>query len=211
MSKGIFVTGIGTEIGKTVVASVLVETLRADYWKPLQSGDLDWSDTMKVQSWTTVPETSFHRERYRLTQPMSPHASAELDGLTIDIEDFALPATGNFLVVEGAGGLLVPLNDQHTMLDLLQRLELPAVLVARHFLGSINQTLLSLQRLESSGLRIAALVYSGEPHPSSEAAINAHWGGGPILRIPEISPSSTAISEVAALRGAEIREVLGGA
>src|SRR6185437_15190338 len=107
----LFVTGIGTGIGKTIVSAILVEKLKADYWKPVQSGDLDDSDTIKVKSLVSNSLSVFHPEAYRLTQPYSPHKSAATDGLTIDPERFALPKTERPLVIEGAGGLMVPLND----------------------------------------------------------------------------------------------------
>src|ERR1700759_430101 len=110
--KPIFVTGIGTGIGKTIVSAVLVEKLKADYWKPVQSGDLDQSDTMKVKSLVSNKISIFHPETYPLTQPFSPHKSAAIDGVIISPEKFAAPSTSNTLIIEGAGGLMVPLNDQ---------------------------------------------------------------------------------------------------
>src|ERR1700761_8009753 len=109
--KPFFVTGIGTGIGKTIVSAVLVEKLNADYWKPIQSGDLDNSDTLKVKSLVSNPVSKFHPEVYRLTQPYSPHKSAALDGIIIDPEKITIPATANNLIIEGAGGLMVPLTD----------------------------------------------------------------------------------------------------
>src|ERR1700756_2594375 len=109
--KPIFITGIGTGIGKTVTSAVLTEKLKADYWKPVQSGDLDNSDTLKVKSLVSNTLSAFHEESYRLTQPYSPHKSADLDGVIIDPKKIKLPETNNQLLIEGAGGLMVPLND----------------------------------------------------------------------------------------------------
>jgi dethiobiotin synthetase len=145
--KQLFVTGISTEVGKTVVSSILTEYLQADYWKPIQSGDLHLSDTMKVQSLVSNSKTVFHPERYRLQSPLSPHASAEIDGIQISLNDFELPQTENNLIVEGAGGLFVPLNEKDTVIDLIERLKLPVVLVSRNYLGSINHTMLSIEAL----------------------------------------------------------------
>src|ERR1700759_1368684 len=111
----LFVTGIGTEIGKTIVAAALVEKLQADYWKPVQSGDLDNSDSMKVKNLISNPISSIFPESYRLTQPFSPHKSAAIDGIVIAPENFVPPATNNTLIIEGAGGLMVPLNDNFLM------------------------------------------------------------------------------------------------
>jgi len=190
-----FVTGIGTEIGKTVVAATLVEALQADYWKPIQSGDLDNSDSMKIQRWVSNPHTRIHPERFRLNTPLSPHASAVIDGVEIKVSDFHLPPTDRPLIVEGAGGLMVPLNHQETMLDLMQNLGLPVILVVRHYLGSINHTLLSLEVLRSRGIVLAGLLYNGVENVASEEAIEALSGVkllGRVEEMGEISPEAIA-------------------
>jgi dethiobiotin synthetase len=110
-NKPIFVTGIGTGVGKTIVSAILVEKLKADYWKPIQSGDLEDSDTLKVKSLISNTKSVFHPEAYRLTQPFSPHKSAKIDNITIEADKIILPKTDNQLVIEGAGGLMVPLAD----------------------------------------------------------------------------------------------------
>lgn len=184
--KGVFVTGIGTEVGKTVTAALLVRALRADYWKPVQSGDLGWTDTMKVQAWAGETAGRIHAERYRLNLPMSPHASAADDGVSIRLNDFELPQTDNFLVVEGAGGLQVPLNDKDCMLDLIPQLGLPVVLVSRHYLGSINHTLLSVEALRHRNIPIAGLIFNGAPHPSTEGIIEKMTGIRPLFRLGEM-------------------------
>ena len=158
-----FVTGIGTEVGKTVVSAFLQLALQADYWKPVQAGDLDFGDTDRVKQWTGMADDRYHPERYRLRTPASPHYAARLDGVDIRLGDFELPDTGGRpLLVEGAGGLLVPLNEQHTMLDLVLHLDLPVILVSRHYLGSINHTLLSLEVLRGRGCRVCGIVFNGE-------------------------------------------------
>src|SRR6476659_2243052 len=122
MSHTYFVTGIGTEIGKTLISAILVEKLQADYWKPIQSGDLDFSDTLKVKNMISNSRSTFHPEAYRLTQPFSPHHSAELDHVQIDLNKIQLPETTQNLIIEGAGGLMVPLNQDKLMIDLIQKL-----------------------------------------------------------------------------------------
>ena len=119
-NKNIFVTGIGTGIGKTIVSAILVEKLKADYWKPVQSGDLENSDTSKVKELVSNTITKFHPEAYRLTQPFSPHKSAAIDGITIEPEKILAPVTANWLIIEGAGGLMVPLNSHFLMIDLIK-------------------------------------------------------------------------------------------
>lgn len=185
MNKPLFVTGIGTGIGKTVVSAVLVESLRADYWKPVQSGDLDNSDTLYVQSLVSNTNTVFHPEAYRLTQPFSPHKSAALDGIEIDPSTIIAPQTENTLIIEGAGGLMVPLNQTFLMIDLIQQLDAEVILVVKHYLGSINHTLLSLEALRSRNIPVKALIFNGEPNESSEEVIR-NFAQCPALYIPEI-------------------------
>src|SRR6195952_5566707 len=140
--KPLFITGIGTGIGKTIISAILVEKLKADYWKPIQSGDLDESDTLKVKSLITNTKSVFHPEAYRLTQPYSPHKSADLDNVIIEADKIILPETDNQLIIEGAGGLMVPLADNFLMIDLIKTLNTEVILVSKHYLGSINHTLL---------------------------------------------------------------------
>jgi len=121
--KTYFITGIGTDIGKTVVSAILVEALKADYWKPVQSGDLHQTDTMKVQGLISNSISNFFPEAYRLTQPMSPHAAAAIDGVRINLESLQVPPTNNNLIIEGAGGLMVPLNNDFLVIDLIEKLK----------------------------------------------------------------------------------------
>ena len=181
-----FVTGIGTEVGKTVISAILVRALRADYWKPVQSGDLEWSDTDKVRTWSGVKDNTCFPEAYRLQEPMSPHAAAERDGVLIDRTAIELPSTSRPLIVEGAGGLHVPLNRQDTMLDLIQDLGLPVILVSRHYLGSINHTLLSLSALKQRGIPLAGLIFNGHSNPDTETVIEQMAGVRPLFRGDEM-------------------------
>ncbi len=183
MNKGIFVTGIGTEVGKTVISAILTEALEADYWKPIQSGDLDFTDTMKVQSWISNSKTKFHPEAYRLNTPMSPHAAAAIDGVEIDLSQINLAVTANFLLAEGAGGLLVPLNYKDCIIDLIQHLQLPVILISKHYLGSINHTLLSIEALRNRNIPIGGLIFNGEEHPTTEAIIQEMSGIQALCRI----------------------------
>ncbi|AEE53054.1 dethiobiotin synthase [Haliscomenobacter hydrossis] len=205
MKNQFFLSGIGTEIGKTVVAATLVEALHADYWKPIQSGDLDNSDSLKIQRWVSNPLTRIHPERFRLNTPLSPHASAAIDGVEIKIQDFQLPDTTRPLIVEGAGGLMVPLNHQETMLDLIQHLNLPVILVSRHYLGSINHTLLSLEVLRSRGIELAGLLYNGAENVASEQAIEELSGIKVLGRVGEMGEIS---AEAIAREAAVLRELL---
>ncbi|WP_116106776.1 dethiobiotin synthase [Lewinella sp. IMCC34191] len=186
MKKGYFVSGIGTDVGKTVASAFLQLALDADYWKPVQAGDLDFGDRDRVQSWTGLPAERYHPERYRLNTPASPHYAARVDGLDISLADFTLPPTERTLLVEGAGGLLVPLNENDCMIDLAARLGMPVILVVRHYLGSINHTLLSLEALRSRGLTCAGMVLSGQPNEESTRIIQSLTGVRILARLPEL-------------------------
>ena len=169
MQKKIFVTGISTEVGKTVASAILVEALEADYWKPVQAGDLDNSDSHKIERYISNSKTTIHKNSYALNTPMSPHASAEIDKLTINLEEIKEPVTDNHLIIEGAGGILVPLNDEHTILDVIKP-EYSVVVISRHYLGSINHTLLTVNLLKEKGFDVA-LIFSGDEHPTTESII----------------------------------------
>lgn len=156
-----FVTGIGTGIGKTIVSAVLVEKLKSDYWKPIQSGDLDNSDSLSVKSLISNKLSKIHPESYRLSQPFSPHKSAAIDGITIDPENIVSPETNNTLIIEGAGGLMVPLNDKFLMIDLIKKLSVPVILISQNYLGSINHTLLSIYALKQYGISIKGIIFNG--------------------------------------------------
>ena len=178
----LFVTGIGTDVGKTVVSAILTEALQADYWKPVQAGLEPATDTGTVRELVQNQASRFFPERYRLRLPASPHQAAAAEALTIRPQDFALPATANHLVVEGAGGLLVPLAPGFLLVDLLVQLNLAVIVVSRHYLGSINHTLLTLEALQARGVRVRGLVFNGAPTPATEAFIAQH------TRVPILPP-----------------------
>lgn len=181
--KKIFVTGISTEVGKTVASAVITEALQADYWKPIQAGDLTYSDSHKVADLISNTKTKIHKCSYELQTPMSPHAAAAIDGVTIDINSVVAPQTQNHLVIEGAGGLLVPLNDTDTILDLIMP-NYQVVVVSRHYLGSINHSLLTLNWLQQKGYNVS-IVFSGNAHPTTEEIIIKKTGAPVIGRIEE--------------------------
>jgi dethiobiotin synthetase len=184
-SKAIFVTGIGTGIGKTLVSAALVEKLKADYWKPVQSGDLEISDTKTLKSLISNSVSVFHPETYRLTQPFSPHKSAAIDKITIDENKFVLPKTDNTLIVEGAGGLMVPLNDRFLIIDLIKNLHIPVILVTQNYLGSINHTLLSVDALKQRGIPIKGIIFNGVKDIYSKEYILEYTGLKLLGHIPE--------------------------
>jgi dethiobiotin synthetase len=191
----LFVTGIGTDVGKTVASAVLVQALGADYWKPVQAGGLDHTDSDEVRRLVTNPRSVFHSERHRLLMPASPHRAAAAENRTISPTDFQLPATDNHLVVEGAGGLLVPLAPGFLVADLVQQLGLGVVVVSRHYLGSINHTLLTLEALRQRGIPIRGLVFNGGEDGPTEQAILHHTPAPVLFRLeaePELTPEVVA-------------------
>ena len=187
-----FVSGIGTDVGKTVVAALLTEALRADYWKPVQAGDLDHGDTDRVKALVSNPHSQFHPEAYRLRTPMSPDAAADRDGVRIRLDRIQLPPTDRPLIVEGAGGLLVPLNERECIIDLMAQLQLPTILVSRHYLGSINHTLASVEALRHRQIPLAGIIFNGAKHPETEASIARHSGAKILGRIDQVDPLDSA-------------------
>jgi len=181
--KKYFITGISTEVGKTVVAAIVTEALEADYWKPIQAGELENSDTHKVEQLISNNNSKFHSNSYALKTPMSPHAAAEIDGITIDLKKIQVPKTSNHLVIEGAGGLLVPLNNTDTILDLIQP-EYNVIVVSRHYLGSINHTLLTVKLLQEKGFNVV-ILFSGKEHKTTEEIIKTMTNVTVIGRIDE--------------------------
>jgi|TARA_B110000902_G_scaffold67657_1_gene80270 dethiobiotin synthetase len=169
MQKQYFITGISTEVGKTVAAAIITEALQADYWKPIQAGELDNSDTHKVKRLISNSKSVFHENSYALKTPMSPHAAAEIEGITIDLKKIIVPKTKNHLVIEGAGGLLVPLNESATILDIIKP-SYKVIVVSRHYLGSINHTLLTIKLLQEKGFDVA-IIFSGDAHKTTEDII----------------------------------------
>ena len=169
-----FITGIGTNIGKTVVSAILTEALEADYWKPVQAGDLENSDTNKVKNLVSNKKSVFHKEAYCLNQPMSPHAAAKMDGIEINLNEIKLPTTNNKLIIEGAGGLMVPLNDNTLIIDLIEKIPAEVILISQNYLGSINHTLLSIESLQARNINIKGIIFNGEENTDSEQFILSH-------------------------------------
>lgn len=179
----IFVTGISTEVGKTIASSIITEALAADYWKPVQAGDLENTDSHKVASYISNTKTVIHPSSYELKTPMSPHAAADIEGVRIDRFHIKEPETNNHLVIEGAGGLLVPLNEEDTMFDIIMP-NYKVVVVSRHYLGSINHSLLTINWLKHKGYDVS-LLFSGDANPHTENIILQKTGVSLIGRIEE--------------------------
>jgi dethiobiotin synthetase len=192
-NQPLFITGIGTGIGKTFVSAVLTEKLQADYWKPVQSGDLETSDTVTVKSLVSNTKSIFHPETYRLTQPYSPHKSAAIDGVIIEKEKFVLPKTDNRLIIEGAGGLMVPLNKDFLIIDLIRQLNAQVILVSQNYLGSINHTLLTIAALKQYGISITGIIFNGERNANSEDYILEYSGVKLLGHLPAYNSINKAV------------------
>lgn len=180
----IFVTSIDTNVGKTVCSSILCAGLGYDYWKPVQCGDLDFSDSMKVKSYS--PLTKVHTETFQLNAPMSPHEAAKLENIDISINDFKLPKSEE-IIIEGAGGVMVPLNYKGNMIvELASVLEAKVIIVFKNYLGSINHTLLTIDKVKSVGLDVLGLLVVGDEVISSERIIEDATQMNIIARIPMV-------------------------
>ena len=181
----LFVTGIGTEVGKTIASSILVENLKADYWKPIQAGELENSDSIKVKNLISNTKSVFHSESYKLKEPMSPHAAAERDNITIELLKIIPPKTDNHLVIEGAGGVFVPLNKEDCILDIIPKTNSEVIIVSRHYLGSINHTLLTIKALQDRNISIKGIIFSGDENKDTENIIIKMTGIKFLFRINE--------------------------
>jgi len=185
----VIVTGIGTDVGKTVVSAILCEALYAEYWKPIQAGDLDHSDTDRLGDLVSHAGFKSHPEAFRLSAAMSPHAAADREGLTITPSDISRPDTnGEPLVTELAGGLMVPISREYLMVDLIRQLDDPIVLVANYYLGSINHTLLSIDFIKKHGLNFGGIIFNGETNVESRDVILEYANIPLIAEIPFADP-----------------------
>lgn len=202
----LFVTGIGTNVGKTIMSAVLTEALQADYWKPIQSGTIEGRDAETVKSLISNNVTVIHPEAYSLKEPLSPHFAAKLEGVEIDLNKIHLPKTNNKLLIEGAGGLLVPINNQHYVIDIAKQFNCEIALVASNYLGCINHTLLSIDYILKHNLKLSMLILNGEFEPEVESAILNYAKVAAVIKVPTLkSLSKEEISKAALL----VREQLG--
>lgn len=183
--KQYVISGIGTEVGKTVVSAIVSEALQATYWKPVQAGELNDTDSHKVERLTS--NVRVLPELFQLNEPLSPHAAAEIDGVELNISSFILPNVATNLVIEGAGGILVPINKNGLLYaDVFQKWNLPVIIVSRHYLGSINHSLLTAEVLKNRGIKIAGWIFVGDENKTTESIILKITGIPMIARIPMV-------------------------
>ncbi|MBI3517965.1 MAG: dethiobiotin synthase [Bacteroidetes bacterium] len=200
-----FVTGIGTNVGKTVVSAVLTEALQADYWKPIQSGTIEGKDSETVKALISNTKTVIHPETYLLKEPLSPHLAAKLENVTIDIDKINLPAwqhggeANRHLIIEGAGGLLVPINNTYYVIDIAKKTHCEIIVVISNYLGCINHSLLTIDYLLRNQFKIKALVFNGEFDEDVRKPIQDYLPSVIHLDIPTLQNlSRQAVSEISA-------------
>lgn len=186
MSRKISILGIHTDIGKTVASAVMTEALQADYWKPVQAGDLNNSDSIKIKKWISNKRTIVHDEAVRLQMAASPHTAAKQENRQYDFKKFAIPRTDNILFIETAGGIFSPIDEEHTMLDMTAYFQWETVLVCKNYLGSINHTLLCLEAIRNRNIDILALIVNGEKNESSESFICNYAKIDRVIHIPQL-------------------------
>lgn len=155
-----FITGIGTNVGKTIVSAILTEKLEADYWKPIQSGTNEGLDSNTIKELISNSKTVIHPEAYLLKEPLSPNLAAKKENRTIALENINLPLTSNHLIIEGAGGLMVPINSRDYVIDIAKKIDCEIILVISNYLGCINHSILSIDYLLKHHFKIKFLVFN---------------------------------------------------
>jgi len=207
MQAPIFITGIGTDVGKTIVAATIVQALEADYWKPIQAGFSGGTDETTVKNLVSNSKSVFHKEVYKLSLPVSPHIAAREEAVDISINQIVrhLPNTNNRLIIEGAGGLLVPINNNQFVLDIIKALKAKVILISRNYLGSINHSLLTAAVCKQQNIDVLGWIFNDQYLNYEQEIVD--WSGYPkIASIPFINTinqqhiATTAINIKAALQ-----------
>jgi dethiobiotin synthetase len=199
MNRRIVIVGIGTGVGKTLVSAVVCKALNAAYWKPIQTGYLSGNGDRDAEEVQKLSACLVYPEAYLFEEPLSPHAAAAIDGQRVDISQIVVPQHEGNLVIEGAGGLMVPLNEEELYIDLLAQWKYPVILVVRHYLGNINHTLLSVEALQKRKIPIIGLIMSGHPLPDTVSAIENFSGQPVLLHIPELDEVNPGVVEELAI------------
>jgi len=181
--RKIFITGIGTGVGKTMVSAIVTEALQADYWKPIQTGSGEDRDSDTIKRLISNRKTKIHPEAFCLPLPASPLAAAKEQGVKIEIRNITIPQTDNILVIEGAGGLMVPINEQELILDMIEQWEAEVILVSQNYLGSINHTMLSCMALANRNIKVLGIVFNGDDNLLAEKSVLSFYNFPVIGRI----------------------------
>lgn len=212
MSKAVIIAGTDTDVGKTIVSAGLMMCLpNALYWKPVQAGTEPMTDTEAVQALSGLPDERFLPEAYRLATPASPHLAARMDDVVINPGALALPQVSAPLIIESAGGVMVPLTDNFLNIDMFARWGLPVILVARTSLGTINHSLLSLSALRARDVPVGGIIFSGDEHEENEAIIprlSGVWSLGRLPRLESLDPARLHLAMQAHIDIASIEALL---
>lgn len=198
--KKYFITAISTDSGKTLVSAIITNALQADYWKPIQAGMIE-TDSATIRKYLHSGHSIIHPEAYLLQHPASPHAAAKKENIEIDLKNIELPDThGNDLVIEGAGGILVPLNDTDVVADLITQFDAEVILVSNIYLGSINHTLLTAQELKRRNIKVKGIVFNGPANEETERIILKHTGYKKLLHVYPEEHITTAVINAYAVK-----------
>lgn len=179
-----FITAIGTDSGKTLIAAALAKAINADYWKPIQAGFPTDSETVRE---LVSNDVQIHPEHIVLKTPASPHSAAAIENIELKINDLATPKTNNSVIIEGAGGCMVPLNNSEMMIDLVPRFNAEIVLISNNYLGSINHTLLTIELIKSRGYKLKGIIFNGTPNESTENVILNYTKTPCIYKVPPLA------------------------
>jgi dethiobiotin synthetase len=182
-----FITGIGTNVGKTIVSAILTEALKADYWKPIQSGTNEGLDSTTIKELISNTKTIIHPEAYLLKEPLSPHMAAKIDGVNIELEHIELPKTQNNLIIEGAGGLMVPINSKHYVIDIAKKIDCEIIVVISNYLGCINHSLLTIDYLIKHNFKIKAFIFNGDFNTEVKESISNYAPSIKNIDIPALT------------------------
>ena len=193
-----FITGIGTNVGKTIVSAIITEALKADYWKPIQSGTNEGLDSTTVKELISNTKTIIHPEAYLLKEPLSPHMAAKIDGIAIELENIQLPKSQNNLIIEGAGGLMVPINNKHYVIDIAKKFDCEIIVVVSNYLGCINHSLLTIDYLIKHNFKIKALIFNGDFSEEVKASIRNYVPNIKNIDIPSMTLINKEIIQSAA-------------
>ena len=205
LPKRIFVAGIGTDVGKTVVSAILAEALHADYWKPVQCGDLDNSDTNKVRLLVSNHVSKFYPEAYKLKVASSPHYAADAENVLITPGHLEVPKSDIRILIEAAGGLMVPLSKDYLVIDLIKHFKASVILVSKNYLGSINHTLLSIEALKARGIEVLGIIFNHKNYFDNEEIIQ-HFANISILG--EVEKAETVDKEFVIPEAEKLRATL---
>lgn len=186
VNRSIFISGIGTDVGKTIVSAILAEAWHADYFKPIQAGNPESGDAVTVKNLISNQQSIIHPSAYTFTHAASPHQAAALENKIIDLNNITLPSTNNPLIIEGAGGLMVPLNEKYLVIDLIKKLNIPVLLVSKNYLGAINHTLLTIEVLKNHSIPMMGIVYNGGDRNENMTFIARYTNIATIGFIPEL-------------------------